>query len=150
MLTTSEVAKLLGVSAATVRNYTLKFGNHLSSGATGRPRRFSDDDLRIVNGAKSLLDEGLTYRQANERLSAIDLEDLEPPPKPEETALVPVSSLRLIVEPYVQERDRVIGERDELLQEIRELREQIGHLKGRLETLQGKERRPWLHRLLGR
>ena len=155
MLTTSEVAKALGVSSATVRNYTQKFGNHLSAGANGRPRRFSDDDLRILNTARSLLAEGLRYEETNERLAVVDLEELEPLPEPEpETALVPVTSFRALMEtyvqPYVQERDRVLAERNELLQEVREQREEIGHLRGQLEILQRQERKSWLQRLLGR
>jgi len=157
MLSTSDVARRLGVSSATVRNYTQEFGDHLSPEASplpGQPRRFIEDDLRVMATAKALLAEGLTYEGVRERLAAgvhlVEEAELPPPPEPEpepaETALVPMASVRLIIEPYIQEQDRVLSERDELLSEVRELREGIGHLRGRLE----ERSKSWLQRLLGR
>lgn len=161
MLTVSDVAGRLGISAGTVRNYTSQFADHLSPEATpppGQPRRFTDEDLRVMATAKSLLAEGLTYDQVRERLAeGVHLvEEVEVPPTPEpepertETALVPVATLQLYVQPYVRERDRVIMERDEALARVAELEREVGRLEGQLQVQQPPGGKSWIQRLLGR
>ena len=47
---TGTIAKLLGVSRETVRQWVLEFGDHMSDGANpppGQYRKFSEDDVRI-------------------------------------------------------------------------------------------------------
>jgi len=149
MATTSDVARQLGVTPATIRNYAQKFANHLSpeaAPAPGHVRRFGDDDVALLSQAKTLLRNGLTYAQADERLAVMDPASMPPPPEGPGAALVPADAVRMIVAPYVAERDRVLAERDALLDEVRELRERVGELAGRL----AEQRRPWWRRVLGR
>jgi len=149
MATTSEVAHQLGVTPATIRNYAQKFANHLSPEAAPEPghvRQFNDDDVALLSQAKTLLRNGLTYAQADERLAVIDVASMPPPPQAPGTAMVPADSVRLIVQPYIQERDRVLAERDTALARVAELERQVGELAGRL----AEQRRTWWQRLLGR
>lgn len=156
MLSVSQMARYLGVSPGTVRNYSREFTDHLSPLATprlGEPRRFAEDDLRVMATAKSLLGEGLTYEQVRGQLAqGVHLvEDLDlrlPPPEPEptETALVPMASVRLIVQPYMQQAEQLRKERDQALGRVVELERHLGRLEGLLEG----QRRSWLQRLLGR
>lgn len=77
----------------------------------------------------------------------VDLGELElSSPEPEPAPLVPANTIRLVVEPYIQERDRVITERDEARAKVEDLQRQVGRLEGKLEASQ----RPWWKRLFGR
>jgi DNA-binding transcriptional MerR regulator len=81
MATTSEVARLLSVTSATIRNCTQELADHVSPAATpplGKKRSFTDEDMAVLSAAKSLLAEGLTYAEADERLSAVGLEEFGP------------------------------------------------------------------------
>jgi len=147
MATTSDVAGRLGVTPSTVRNYTRAFADYLSPGA--RPdqgqRTFTDRDIRVLQAAKSFLDQGQTYAQVGDNLAASDLEDLPPVSEPEpstSTALVPLATIQALTQRHDQELARVLEERDELLQEVRELHHRIGELEA--------QARPWWRRLLGR
>jgi len=149
MATTSDVARQLGVTPATIRNYAQKFAIHLSPEAAPEPghvRQFSEGDVALLSQAKTLLRNGLTYAQANERLAVLDVASMPPPPEAPGTALVPAESIRLIVQPYVEERDRVLAERDQALARIAELEREAGELRGRLEA---RRRPPWLAWLIG-
>ena len=99
----------------------------------------------MLTAAKSLLQEGLTYEEADERLAVVEVQELEPPADPSSTALVPADSVRMIIQPYIDERDRVLAERDEALARIAELERENGMLQGRLEA----GARPWWRRILG-
>ena len=150
MTTTTDVAKLLEVTAPTIRSYTRKFGQHLSPEATppaGHQRRFTADDVAVLRAAKSLLAEGLTYSQADERLGAVDLEEFRPVPTvdgTEATAMVPASSVMLIVQPYVDQADQLRTERDQALAKVEELQRQVGELSGRLQARRPPRWWAWL------
>jgi DNA-binding transcriptional MerR regulator len=150
MATTSEVARLLEVSPPTIRTYTQKFGDHLSPQANpgpGQQRTFTDEDVAVLSAARSLLQEGLTYAEATDRLSAVDLSEFAPPEQQQaEVALVPANAVQMIVQPYIEERDRILAERDLLQQEVRELSTELGELRGRLQEVS----KPWWQKLLGR
>ena len=72
-----EAAARLGMAANTLRVYSTRFAPLLSSGAAtpsagraGRPghRLYSAGDLAILGRARELVDDGLTYEQALNRL----------------------------------------------------------------------------------
>jgi len=156
MFAVSQTARYLGVSPATVRNYTRQFADHLSPTASpppGQPRRFTEEDLRVMATVKSLLTEGVTYEQARRRLAdglhLVEDLDLPLPPRgrePTETALVPMASVHLIVQPYIDQTEQLRKERDQALSRVVELERHLGRLEGLLES----QRRSWLQRLLGR
>ena len=64
-----EIAKTLGVSTVTVRNYVREFQQFLSAGATGDTnRRFTPEDVRTLKVASTLLRDGFTYEQVRSQL----------------------------------------------------------------------------------
>lgn len=51
MYTVAQIARHLGVSGTTIRNYAAEFAAYLSASATpppGEPRQFNDDDLSVL------------------------------------------------------------------------------------------------------
>ena len=149
MLTTSGVARQLGVTPSTVRNYTKAFSDFLSPGATPAEgqRQFTDKDLRVLAAAKSFLDLGQKYSQAADNLALIDLDTLEEPGPPVETpstALVPRMLLVEVDRRHSQELRRAIAERDRALQDMRELERQVGELTGQLQARRPPRWCAWL------
>lgn len=74
--TPQHVAGDLDVSPATLRRWSQRFGDFLSSEATasseeGRThRRYTDDDLTTLRIVKELMNNGMTYEQVHQHLSA--------------------------------------------------------------------------------
>ena len=150
MFSTKEIADALGVSGQTIRTYTQEFAEHLSDDATPPPggrRRFTDDDLRTLRAAKSLLDCGLTYEVVRGRLAqgvhTVEVEEPEPTEEPEpEPAgqIVPASQVQawaMLADEWRRLADDRRLELEELREENRALREEL-------------RRGSWLRRLFGR
>lgn len=70
---TTSAAKILGVSAQTIRRWTDEFADYLSGAAlpdSGKNRRYTEDDLAVfalVNGMKDL---GYTFEDIHASLAA--------------------------------------------------------------------------------
>lgn len=158
---TSQLAELLSLTAASVRNYTHKFSRHLLPAARpGQPRRrFTIQDVRILACARAMLAAGLTYAEVDQRLDegvtalmfefGIELPDLElePEPQPEQPAgpLVSAEQLRMWLSPLQRalEEWRSIAEERRIDLERKEA--EIQRLREELE----RQRRPWWRRLFG-
>ena len=141
MPTTSDIARQLGVTPSTVRNYTKAFAQFLSPGATPAEgqRQFTDKDLRVLAAAKSFLDLGQTYAQAADNMALIDLDTLEepgPPVEAQSTALVPRMLLVEVDRRHSQELGRAIAERDQALDRVAALEREVGRLEGQLHRPQ--------------
>lgn len=146
--TVSDLARRLGVSPGTIRNYTRVFAEYLSPVATpprGRTRLFTTEDARKLTCARQLLSEGATYAAVKAQLrigipSTVSIE-VPPLPEPEEPKpkLVPLDGIELIIQPYIGEANRLRRERDEALARIAELERELGRLEARLEWLEHKE-----------
>lgn len=67
--TVGDVAKLLGVSQNTVRNWCDWHAAHLSDSAKARPRRFTDKDLATFNLIANYRSSGFSTSTINERLA---------------------------------------------------------------------------------
>jgi DNA-binding transcriptional MerR regulator len=82
-----SVAGELDVSPATLRRWSQKFSNYLSSEASssgrGRShRRYTDGDLTILRIIKELMNNGMTYEQVNQQLAHMSPEEtVDVPPK---------------------------------------------------------------------
>lgn len=155
MYSTKEVADALGVSGQTIRAYTTEFGDYLSDDATppsGGRRRFTDEDLRVLEAAKSLLDRGLTYDATRERLAqGVHTIEVEPEEAEEtEPASAQIVSVQQLETWYdtihaIETAWQRIVERQEL--EIEGLREENRRLR---EELREETSKSWLDRLRGR
>lgn len=69
----AEVADALGVSPATLRRWSRRFEDYLQardSSADGSHRRYTGEDLAVLRQVKARLEEGWTYDQVAEQLSA--------------------------------------------------------------------------------
>jgi DNA-binding transcriptional MerR regulator len=74
-----EVAEQFGVTPATLRLWSTHFEDHLSPAAQramtenggAAQRRYTDDDLRVLSRAKTLLATGFTYEEVKLRLGGI-------------------------------------------------------------------------------
>ncbi len=88
-----DVTQRLGISSATLRLWSTHFEQFLSPGAqsakteNGGPaqRRYQDSDIALLQTAKTLLAEGLTYEEVKERLGT----GLETPTMPVEAPQLP-------------------------------------------------------------
>lgn len=86
MLTAGQVAELLEVTGATLRNYVKWFGNFLSGGANvARGRGFSSRDVAVLTHARQLLQSGLKWENVRAALGKTDPQ--LPPEEISETAL---------------------------------------------------------------
>jgi DNA-binding transcriptional MerR regulator len=72
-LTPQDVTKALDISPATLRRWADEFSDYLSpkaaSGQGRSHRRYSDEDLDTLRVVKELMNSGLTYDQARQRLA---------------------------------------------------------------------------------
>ena len=142
MFSTKEIADALGVSGQSIRTYTGEFADYLSDDATPPPggrRRFTDDDLRTLRAAKSLLDRGLTYDGVRGRLAqgvhTVETEEPEPREEPETAApLVPMGEAQA----WARLADEWRAIADDRRQEIEDLR-----LENRRLREEVQQRRPW-------
>ncbi|MCS7221867.1 MAG: MerR family transcriptional regulator [Anaerolineae bacterium] len=82
----AEVAARLGISTSTLRRWSQRFSEFLSSDAGGPDsaadadgihRRYTDEDLTTLLMIKGLLAEGFTYQQVERRLAALKRGDRE-------------------------------------------------------------------------
>ncbi|MCA9871225.1 MAG: MerR family transcriptional regulator [Anaerolineae bacterium] len=77
----AEVAQLLGISAATLRRWSNRFADFLvlndGTSEGGSHRRYTSDDVAVLQRVQELLDQGLTYEQVAEQLTQ-DLVSTEP------------------------------------------------------------------------
>ena len=71
----ADVAERLGVSSATLRRWSQQFGGFLSAAAvsstdeaSSKHRRYTDEDLAVLERAQRLLKEGLSYDEVRDRL----------------------------------------------------------------------------------
>jgi DNA-binding transcriptional MerR regulator len=129
----SEVAKILGMAATTIRAWSQEFGDFLSptgAGGEGRHRDFSDLDVRIlafVQEQKRAGRPGYEIRFALQQLQAIDWEGLPYVSERPNFAKVPVI-------PEAAAHAALDAERRSLLREIVFLQEQNNNLQVRLEA----------------
>ena len=69
----AEVTQLLGISAATLRRWSSRFAEFLviNDGPSegGSHRRYTSEDVAILQRVQELLDQGLTYEQVTEQLT---------------------------------------------------------------------------------
>lgn len=73
MLTAGQVAELLEVTGATLRNYVKWFGVFLSREANvARGRSFSSRDLAVLTNARQLLQSGLKWKNVRSALQNIE------------------------------------------------------------------------------
>jgi DNA-binding transcriptional MerR regulator len=73
MLTAGQVAELLEVTGATLRNYVKWFSGFLSDGANvARGRSFSSRDVAVLTNARQLLQSGLKWENVKAALENIE------------------------------------------------------------------------------
>lgn len=69
----AEVTQLLGISAATLRRWSGRFSEFLvlNDGGSegGSHRRYTSEDVEVLQRVQELLDQGLTYEQVTEQLT---------------------------------------------------------------------------------
>lgn len=81
MYTVGQVAKALGVSDSTIRQWARHFEEYVSEGANppkGRTRQYNEEDITVLQTIAVLRDQLVGYEEIDERLS--EGERLEPPP----------------------------------------------------------------------
>ncbi len=64
------VAKGLGISPATLRDWSDEFAEYLNPDSGKSPRRYTDREVGILSAVKELLDQGLSYEQVREHLAS--------------------------------------------------------------------------------
>ncbi len=78
----AEVAQLLGISAATLRRWSNRFADFLvlNDGGSegGSHRRYTSEDVAVLQRVQELLDQGLTYEQVTDQLTQDHMSDKSP------------------------------------------------------------------------
>lgn len=78
----AEVAQLLGISAATLRRWSNRFADFLvlNDGGSegGSHRRYTSEDVAVLQRVQELLDQGLTYEQVTDQLTQDRMADESP------------------------------------------------------------------------
>lgn len=157
----AEVATRIGLAPSTLRLYSVRFAALLSPGAAnpppsadGRPghRTYTRADVAVLQRAKALLDDGLTYDEA---LAALAPNHLAAGGDLASTS----AELRVYLEAFQQAVDAWRALAEERGREIGELRARIDELEAALteatrplvvEQAPQPTRRSWLGRLLAR
>jgi DNA-binding transcriptional MerR regulator len=147
-----EAADRLGIAAVTLRAWSNEFASFLSDAArktiTGRgqaaQRRYTDNDIAILQRAKRLLGSGATYDEARRRLA--DDPDLASEIAPEPAALATIEQATAILASLQTSYETALQAKDEALSQqqahIESLKEQIAQQQAELERL----RLPWWKR----
>ena len=152
----------VNVSSGSLRNYTRDYARWFSTEATTVPRRFTEEDVRliafIVNCTK---DRALTHAQVEDRLQEGDLdtfdwqlpEGSETPVEAHEdvsTHLVPVERVmaaQTLLQDAQRRENEAVEKVDELQRQIADLERQLGQAQGELKA---RYRAPdWWRRIFG-
>jgi DNA-binding transcriptional MerR regulator len=147
---TSEVAKLAGVAASTIRAWSLdEFRQYLSpsaKGGSGRTRNFSEDDARILAHIVRLKDEGVEADDIHATLHVMQADNWRGLPGLYETDVF--QQARFDPEnapqnafPLQMIEASVALQRQSLMREISVLESRIGDLNARLETSESNRER---------
>ncbi len=140
---TSEAAKRLAVSPATVRNYSRRFAEYLSDSAARTPRQFTEQDLSIMAVARDSLAEGNTYDDVAESLALVDMDRLQPLPEPEPEPTTPSQTALGLSDQFQDIIQALVGQWQAIAEERRL---EVERLRAEL----AEARKPWWQRLLGR
>lgn len=106
---TAEIAKALGVTTNTIRNWTKQYGDHLSPGAqpaAGQERNYDPHDLAVLRYVQGCVKEGLQHTEIALRLTETTIgaaEAPEAPQAPTETApeaLLPLQVAQASIERF--------------------------------------------------
>lgn len=167
--TPAQVAQMVGVSLAGIRNYCQRYSEFFSPGAVppkGQPREFTADDVRLVQfirdrtGAK----QPQQHDQIVQALRAGELADYHPAADAaavdedaesmsRDILLAPqIAALQIVLKDYslreaalqqrIDQTAQAAAERERALQaEIASLQRELGRVEGELSTI--KSRRPW-------
>ena len=157
--TSGDVASLLDVSTATIRNYVERFGKYLSDSAKRkRSKRFSDKDIEVLKRVAYLLRKGLTYADVLDVFESepvegeiLDYDIPEPEPQPtkpepepevkDNQEIAPLEFFDSLVEQLTDQHKREIEAKDDLIQELRSD-------KRRLQEQLDQTKKPWWKRIL--
>lgn len=77
----ATAAKMVNVSASTIRGWCASFAEHLSESAnpeSGTERRLTDNDIALLQAAKELRDHGKLVADINQALGALPEHGLQP------------------------------------------------------------------------
>ena len=160
--TPKDVQSMVAVSASGLRNYTRDYARWLSMEATETPRRFTEDDVRLIAFIVHCTKErAMTHAQVVDRLQDGDLQTFtwqipQAPETPIETPedvtghLVPVERV-MTAQALLQDAQRRENEAsdkvDELQSRINELERELGEARGQLKS---RYRSPdWWRKLFG-
>jgi DNA-binding transcriptional MerR regulator len=147
-----DVMAMTGVSSSALRNYTRDYARHLSTDATTTPRRFTEDDIRLIAYVIDCTkNRGMKHDEVAESLQAGDLASFEweMPSTPhadvgtQEGAsghLVPVERLQaaqqaaqaILADAQRREGEAVAAEKA-AQERIAELERELGKTQGKLE-----------------
>ena len=160
---TGEVAKRIGVSENSVRNWANEFGEEflskLGRGGNRRTRRFDEEDVLVLATIADRRKIGLTYDNIRDLLRDEQrVEEVPPLPDPDEedarhrVQLVPLpelqkwqfqvehlrSELQRIAELHQAELDRMGKERDTAITDLSDATKRIAELEREAGILQGR------------
>jgi len=128
---TPDLARYLGVSSNTIRNWTNEFKDYLSNAATNvnaRQRIYNDRDVLVIGTIAQLSGAGSTYSEVHSKLSnGYRIESLENVAGGIDTRVIPAAAVEQMIDATEVrlELERVSAERDKLLDMVQGLQTQL-------------------------
>jgi DNA-binding transcriptional MerR regulator len=155
---TSEIARLIAVSPASVRVYARKYAKWLSPTAVtvkGATRNYTEQDARLMGFVASLTAQGIPHGEIETRIEASEHEAFDLPsssePSPEQVQVEQTALAVLIGQAQASvKREADLHDRIATLErEVGQAQGELTALKAQLEADRERQRQPWYRRLFG-
>lgn len=134
----AQASQLLNIPESTLRRLAKQFSAYLSPKPSNR-REYSERDIETLARARAFLEQGLTVKQALERLAQVVIDI----PQEEHTEPEPVTSSSLVV----QQLTTLSKQYTTLREELESLRASREEDRARLKALEEYLSRPWFERV---
>ena len=138
-----QIGKHLGVSDATIRNWSSEFAAYLSPGsqtaAPGEVRTFTQDDLTILETVAALRRQNLSYDDIGQRLAAGERVEIDAPPidvKPGQETAVTIAAFQQTLATYENRIDKQQAQIGELYERLTDAEKRAAAAEAKLEILQ--------------
>lgn len=153
--TTSQAARIAGIAASSIRNYTRdpRLTPHFSPTAATTPRQLTTDDVKTLRYIADATAAGSTISDVADRLTAgdVDLSQWAPPDAPQQTTDAPLidPAMMLALQTLREQFSAAHDQNSELQRRLIDAETRAAILQTQLDAIT-QRRRSWLQRLFDR